>query len=74
MTGKLGRFFIRAQRVLAIFCLEGVDVDGSVRGLGRDVFVQGIPSDTLDVMAMLGNLSNEGSCVIKSAGEGKPRW
>ena len=43
-------------------------MDGSIGGLGRDIFVQGIPGDALDVVAVLGNLSNEGSCGIKSAG------
>lgn len=61
MAGKLGSLVVRTERVMAIFRLEGVDMDGSIGGLGRDVFVQGIPSDALDVMAVLGDLSNEGS-------------
>ena len=50
---------VRAERVLAVFGLERVDVDGSVGGLGRNVFVQGIPGDALDVVAMFGDLPDE---------------
>jgi hypothetical protein len=62
MAGKLWRLIILREGVLAILCFERVDVNGSIGGLGRDVFIEGIPSYTLDVVAMLGDLSNKGSC------------
>ena len=49
------------QRELAILVLECIDVDGSVRRLRRNVFVHGIPSYTLNVVVVLGNLSYDAS-------------
>lgn len=52
-----------SQGKLAVLRLEGVDVDRAVRGLGNDVFIEGIPSHALDVVVMFGDLSNTGSCL-----------
>lgn len=50
------------EGVLAVLGLERVDVDGAVRRLGRDKFVQRVPGDALDIMAVLGDLADKGSC------------
>jgi len=52
-----------AEGVLAVLGLEGVDMDGSIGGLCGDELVQRVPSDTLNVMAVFGNLSYEDTCV-----------
>ena len=66
MAGQPRGLVVLAERVLTVFGPERVDVDGSVGGLGRDVLVLRIPGDTLDVMAMLGYLANEGAWITVS--------
>jgi hypothetical protein len=56
------QFIVLAQGILPVFCLERVYVDGSIGRLGRNIFVQRIPSDALHVVTMFGNLSHESSC------------
>lgn len=34
-------------------------MDGSIRGLGRNIFIQRVPGDALDVMAVFGDLADE---------------
>lgn len=46
------------QGEMPILRSQAVYMHRSVRGLRRDVFVQRIPRDALDVVAMLGDLSN----------------
>jgi len=55
---------VAAQRVLAVLCLERVDVDGAIRRLGRDELVEGVPRHTLDIVAVFGDLTDETSCAI----------
>lgn len=61
MASYLGRLFIViVQSILAVLCLERVNMYRSVRGLSSDVFVEGIPGHALDIMTVLGYLSYEG--------------
>ena len=50
---------VARQRILAVFCFQRVYMDGSIRGLSRDILIQGVPGDTLNVMAVLGDLADE---------------
>ena len=61
MTCQLRRLVVGSQGILPVLCFQRVNVYGSVGGLGRYVFVQGIPGDALYVVAVLGNLTDEGS-------------
>lgn len=54
----LDDFVVLGEGELAIFGLEGVDMDGSIGGLRGDVFIEGIPSHALDVVIMLCNLAD----------------
>lgn len=65
MARNLGRLVVvrTTQGVLAVFRLQGVDVNGSVGRLGCNVLVERIPRDALDVVAMLCDLTNEGTCL-----------
>jgi hypothetical protein len=66
VTGYLRRLLLvgifMAEGVLAVLGLERIDVNGSIGRLGRDILVQGIPSDALDVMAMFCYLSDQVAC------------
>lgn len=53
---------VLCQERRPILGLEGVDVDGAIRGLGGYVFVQRIPSHALYVVVVVGHLSSEGAC------------
>jgi hypothetical protein len=46
------------QGEMPILCPQAVYMHRSIRGLCRDVFVQRVPRDALDVMAVLSDLSN----------------
>lgn len=64
---------------LAILGLQGIDVDRSVRALRSDIFVEGVPSDTLNVGAVLCYLTDHGpflsiinpSDIVHAAGDEK---
>jgi hypothetical protein len=58
MVGHLGWLVILREGILAILCLERIYMYGSVGGLGCNVLVEGIPGDSLDVVAVLGNLTD----------------
>lgn len=64
MAGDLGWLIVvaAAECVLAVLGLQRVDVDRAVGGLSGDKLVQRIPGNTLDVMAVLGNLSYKDTC------------
>lgn len=49
---------------MAVFGLEGVYVYRAIRRLGGDVLVQRIPSNALDIVIVLCNLSYQGACVV----------
>lgn len=49
---------IVAQCVVAILGLEGVYMYGAVRGLRSNIFVERIPSNALDVVVVLSNLTH----------------
>lgn len=46
------------QGEMPILCPQTVYMHRSVRGLCRDVFVERVPCDALNVVAMLSDLSN----------------
>ena len=50
---------MRGECACAIFELQGVNVNGSVRGLRSHEFVERIPGHTLDIMTMFRDLPNE---------------
>jgi hypothetical protein len=52
-----GDFAVLGERKLAIFIFQVVDVDGAIRRLCSNIFVEGIPGHALDVVVMLGNLA-----------------
>lgn len=64
MAGKSWRLIVLAEGILPILSLERVDVNRSVRRLRCDVLVQRIPGYALNVVAVLGNLTNKGSCFV----------
>lgn len=45
----------------SIFEFQGVYVHCAIRGLSGDEFVQRIPGDALNVVVVLGNLSDHGT-------------
>ena len=55
---------VAVKSVLAVLGPERIDVDGAIRGLSRYVLVLGIPGDTLDVMAVLGNLADQSTYIL----------
>jgi hypothetical protein len=62
MAGELGGLVVVVvERVMAVLGPQRVDVHGAVRRLGRDVLVQRVPGDALDVVAVLSNLADQGS-------------
>jgi hypothetical protein len=62
VTGDLRRrIVVAAEGVLPVFRPERVDMNGAIRGLRRDVLIQWIPSDALDVVAVLRDLSHQTS-------------
>lgn len=56
-----GDFVMLSQRELSVLGLERVDMNRSIRRLGRDVFVQRIPCYALHVVVVLGYLSDAGA-------------
>ena len=58
MAGKSRGLVLCVESILAILGLKRVDVNGSIGGLGRDVFVKRIPGNTLDVMTVLCDLAH----------------
>jgi hypothetical protein len=65
MAGNLGRLVVvaSAEGILAVLGLEGVDMDGAIGGLCGNELIQRVPGDALNVMAVLGNLSYEDTCI-----------
>ena len=55
----LRNLVVICQRELTFFGLEGVDVYRPIRGLGCDVFVERIPSDSLYVVIVLCDLADD---------------
>lgn len=53
-----------SQGELSILGFERVDVNGSIGGLCSDEFVQRIPRDALDVVVVLGDLSDGLPCGV----------
>ena len=62
----LGDFAMLCKRDLAIFVLQCVNMHRSVRGLGRDVFVERVPCHALYVVVVLGNLPYNAACAMVS--------
>lgn len=54
-----GHIVAVAESILAVLRLQRVYMDRPIRGLRCDVLVQRIPSDALDVMAVLSDLPDE---------------
>lgn len=61
MARQSRRLVVLTEGILAVFGLERVYVDGPIGRLRSDVFVEGVPGNALDVVAVLCYLSNEGS-------------
>lgn len=62
MAGELGGLVVVAvERVVAVLSPQRIDVNRAVRRLCRNVLVQGVPGDTLDVMAVFGDLAHKSS-------------
>ncbi len=60
MARDLGRLIVMAVKgILAVLRLEGVDMHRTVRGLSRNVLIHWVPCDTLNVMAVLGDLAHK---------------
>ena len=60
MTCNLGWLLIVVvKRIAPILVLERVDVHGSIGRLSGYIFIERIPSYTLDIVAMLGNLPDD---------------
>lgn len=47
---------------VALFSGYAIDVHRTIAALGSDVFVEGVPSNTLDVVVVLSNLVNAFTC------------
>jgi hypothetical protein len=56
---NLGRLVLLCESIMPIFILQRVDVYRSIGRLSGYVLVQGIPSDSLDVVTVLSNLSHK---------------
>jgi hypothetical protein len=61
VAGEPGSLVVGCERILPILGLERVDVDRSVGRLCGNVFVERVPGDALDIVAMLGDLTDKGS-------------
>ncbi len=53
---------------LSVSCLEGVNVHGAIATLRGNKLVQWIPTNTLDVMAVLDNLTDAIPIFVKDSG------
>lgn len=62
MASQTRGFIVVTEGILAVFCFERVNVHRSIGRLRSNVFVERIPGNALDVMAMLGDLPDEGAC------------
>ena len=57
----LGHAAVAGERELAVIGAKFVDVNGSIGGLCRNKFIEGVPCDALDIVTMLGDLANDGA-------------